>query len=363
MTDPTSRPWQVTKRVRAVIWSALALVVLLVVAFLLPVPFVKLSPGPTFDVIGSQKGTPVIAIDGAETYPTTGSLYMTTVLESGGPRGGLTFVDALTSWFDPDDAVLPRELLYPDDVDREDVQAQQAAMFSTAESDAIGAAMRFLDKPVTMETVVTTVFSESPAHDVLMPGDHIRALDGVDITDPTQVKEKVQSSPIGTTFEFAIDRAVAGVRIPMKEAVTSKANPDDPAVPYIGIGVGTRYQPDFGIDFTLKDIGGPSAGLMFSLGLVDKLSPDDLTAGRSIAGTGTITADGQVGPIGGIRQKLVGARNAGAELFLSPAKHCAEIEGHIPDGLQVVPVQTLTDAVAAVHTWTDGGVPASCPAS
>ena len=102
---------------------------------------------------------------------------------------------------------------------------------------------------------------------------------------------------------------------------------------------------------------------MFSLGLVDKLSPDDLAKGRTIAGTGTITAEGEVGPIGGIRQKLVGARDAGAELFLAPAKHCAEMAGHVPDGLTVTPVRTLAEAVSAVSTWTSGGTPPACPAS
>ena len=360
---PEDRRWHWSKRSRALVYSAITLIALVTVAFLLPVPFVKLSPGPTFDVIGAQKGSPVIVIDGTTTYPTTGKLFMTTVLESGGPRGGLTFVDALTSWFNPADAVLPRELLYPDDMDRDTVQAQQAAMFSSAESDAIGAAMKYLKKPVSAETIVNTVYNDSPADGILEPGDHIRSVNGTEITAPEQVKTLVQGAPVGTAFTFQIDRVVGGARMPLKEVVTSKASPADPARPYLGIGVGTRYEPDFGIDFTLKDVGGPSAGLMFSLGLVDKLSPDDLAKGRTIAGTGTITAEGEVGPIGGIRQKLVGARDAGAELFLAPAKHCAEMAGHVPDGLTVTPVRTLAEAVSAVSTWTSGGTPPACPAS
>jgi PDZ domain-containing protein len=146
-------------------------------------------------------------------------------------------------------------------------------------------------------------------------------------------------------------------------SVTSAENPDDPTVPYIGIGVGTFYSAGFPIDFTLTDVGGPSAGLMFATGIVDKLTPDDLTHGKHIAGTGTIDPDGTVGPIGGIRQKLAGARNAGAELFLMPKVHCTEAAGHIPDGLTVVPVETLTDAVNAIHAYNEGKPVATCPAA
>ena len=106
------------------------------------------------------------------------------------------------------------------------------------------------------------------------------------------------------------------------EFVISGENPDAPDKPYLGISVGKLYSAEFDINFTLSDVGGPSAGLMFATGIVDKLTPADLTGGNHIAGTGTITPEGEVGPIGGIRQKLAGARSAGAELFLMPEQHC-----------------------------------------
>ncbi|MCF8557839.1 MAG: hypothetical protein K9G28_09910, partial [Candidatus Nanopelagicales bacterium] len=129
--------------------SVLTTAALLTVAFLLPVPFVKLAPGPTFNVIGDADGRPVIEIGGTETFPVTGSLDMTTVLESGGPRGGLTFIDAIASWLDPQDAVVPRELLFPDDITGEEVRSRQAALFSTSGSNAISAALDHLGLPVT----------------------------------------------------------------------------------------------------------------------------------------------------------------------------------------------------------------------
>ena len=349
-------------RGRVLVVSASSLVLLLGVAFLLPVPFVKMAPGPTFNVIGTVDDKPVLTIEGTTTYPTTGSLEMTTVLESGGPRGGLTFVDAMASWFDPADAVLPRELIYPDEVTGEEVKRRQAAMFSTSESDAIGAALNYLKMPVGKELVVTSVYGDSPSDGVLEPKDHIVSIDGKAVDQPQQVSDAVRAKPIGTSFDFEVDRRVDGADETMQVTVTSAANPDDATIPYIGIGVGIFYVPDFSIEFTLKDVGGPSAGLMFTLGLIDKLSPADLAKGRTIAGTGTITPEGAVGAIGGIRQKLAGARNNGAELFLMPAVHCKEAADHVPDGLTVAAVSTVTEAVTAVETWTSGGTPVGCPA-
>ncbi|MBU6243818.1 MAG: PDZ domain-containing protein [Actinomycetales bacterium] len=352
-----------THRARVLVVSAASLIVLLAVALLLPVPFVKMAPGPTYNVVGDVGGVPVIDIEGTTTYPTTGDLDMTTVMESGGPRGGLTFVEAIGSWFNPADAVLPRELIYPDDVSGEDVKVRQAALFSTAESNSVAAALNYLGKPVRTELVVTAVYEGTPASGKLEPRDRILAVDGTKVTEPKQVGDAIRAKPIGTTFTFTVERLVDGALKTLDEQVTSQENPDEPGVPQVGIGVGLYYAADFDITFTLKDVGGPSAGMMFALGLVDKLTPQDLAQGRHIAGTGTITPEGEVGTIGGIRQKLAGARGAGAELFLMPAAHCAEAAGHIPDGLTVVPIKTLADAVTAVQLWTSGRTGlAACPA-
>ncbi len=341
-----------------------ALLVLLAVAFLLPVPYVKLAPGPTYNVIGVRDEQPVITITGAPTYPVTGDLDMTTVMESGGPRGGLTFVDALSSWVDPNDAVVPRELLYPDDVTGEEVKQRQAALFSTSQSNAIAAAAVYLDRPVNPHVVVSAVYAGTPSDGLLLPGDKIRTVDGVAVQVPTDVSSRIRSAPSGTTFTLGITRTdTAGATTQQDVAVTSQPNPDDPALPYIGIGVGTYYTSNFQAQFSLEDIGGPSAGLIFTLGIIDLLSPADLVAGRHVAGTGTIAPDGAVGPIGGIRQKLAGARAAGAELFLMPQAHCREAADHIPDGLVVTPVSTLDEAVKAVELFTAGSQVPACPAT
>ena len=356
MSDAAPR-LPMSKRARVLLLSASSLAVLVLVALLLPVPFIRLAPGPTFDVIGDLDGKPVIQITGTATYPTTGELNMTTVLESGGPRGGLTFIGALSSWFNSADAVIPRELVYPDDVSGAQVRAEQAALFSTSEADAVGAAMNYLDVPVTTEVVVSSVTLDAPASGRLEPGDEILAVNGTAVTDPAMVSAMVRKAPIGTTFTFSIERD----DVKQDVQVTSAASPSDPATPYVGIGVAVLEQPAFDVGINVGNVGGPSAGLMLSVGIIDKLTPGSLTHGRIIAGTGTIKPDGKVGPIGGIRQKLTGARSSGAELFLMPASHCKEAAGHVPDGLTVTPVKTLSEAVSAIESWTAGKSVPACP--
>lgn len=348
----------ITERGRTLVVSLVALGILVTVAVVLPVPYVKLAPGPTFNVIGDNDGEPFIRIDGTATYPVTGNLDMTTVRESGGPRGGLTFVEAIGAWFSTADAVVPRELIYPDDVTGDEVRQRQAALFSTSESDAVGAALGYLDIPVDTEVVATAVLADAPAAEFFEPRDAIVMIDGTTITEPGQVVEIVRSKPIGSSFAFEVEREGE----PVTFTIESATNPADPDSPYLGVTVGLFFTPDFDIDFTLQDVGGPSAGLMFATGIVDKLTPEDLTAGGHVAGTGTINPDGQVGPVGGIRQKLAGARDAGAELFLMPVRHCAEAEGHVPEGLSVVPVTTLAEAIEAIRAWTAGESLQQCPA-
>ena len=332
--------------------------VLLTLAALLPVPFVILSPGPTFNTIGDVNGVPLVEISDTTTYPTTGALDMTTIREEGEPRSALTVYGALVAWVDPNRAVLPRELLYGDQETGEEVEQRNAIMFSTSQSNAIAAALGALDEPVIEDVVVTAVVEGTPAFGVLDAGERIIAVDGRKVTQPADVVDQVRAKPVGSTIVFTVERDGAETDL----EVVSAPKPDEPDVPYVGITVGVNYRAEFPIRFTLEDVGGPSAGMMFALAIVDKLSPDDLTGGGHVAGTGTIDPTGAVGAIGGIRQKLAGARGAGATLFLMPEVHCEEAAGHVPDGLTVVPVATLQDSLDALSAWRAGDPLPQCPA-
>jgi PDZ domain-containing protein len=338
--------------------AGLVLIALIALAALLPVPFIILSPGPTFNTIGDVEGVPLVAISETTTYPVTGALDMTTIREEGEPRSPLTVFGAIAAWIDPNRAVLPRELLYGEDETTEEVKQRNAVLFSTSQSNAIAAAMNTLGEPLIEDVVVTAVVEGTPAFGVLDAGEVIQAIDGKQVRAPEDVVKAVRAQPIGTTLAFTVLRDGDESTV---DVVTAE-KPDEPGVPYVGITVGINYRAEFPVVFALDDIGGPSAGMMFALAIVDKLTPEDLTGGGHVAGSGTIDPAGSVGAIGGIRQKLAGARGAGATLFLMPQVHCEEAAGHVPDGLAVVPVTTLQGALDALAAWRAGEPLPTCPA-
>ena len=339
------------------------LLILLGAAMFIPVPYVMTSPGPVFNTIGEVNEIELISISGTETYPTEGELDMTTVSEYGGPQEGLDMFQAIWGWIDPDRRVVPRESVYPEGETEEENTARNVEAFSTSQSYAIAAAMDYLDQPIKEQVIVTSVGLDTPAQDKLRAGDEILTVDGVQMTTPEQVVEAVRSKPIGTDLNFSVMRGGTKLEV----VVTSGTRPDDPeteqnesTIPYIGIGIDINYSAEFEIKFGVTGVGGPSAGTLFAIGIIDKLTPGALTQGKIIAGTGTIDPDGNVGEIGGIRQKLIGARDAGAVLFLAPEGNCDEVIGHIPDGLTVAAIETLEDAMDEIEAFNAGATVTPC---
>jgi PDZ domain-containing protein len=331
--------------------------ILLGAAMFIPVPYVMTSPGPVFNTVGEVNDIELISISGTQTYPTEGELDFTTVSEFGGPQEGLDMFQAIWGWISPDRRVVPRESVYPEGETEAENTARNVEAFNTSQSYAIAAAMNYLEQPVNEQVIVTSVGIDAPAKDKLRAGDEVLAVDGAVITTPEQVVDAVRSKPIGTDLNFSIMRSGSKLEI----VVTSSARPDDPAteqdeatIPYVGVGVDVNYSAEFDIKFGVTGVGGPSAGTMFAIGIIDKLTPGALTQGKIIAGTGTIDPDGNVGEIGGIQQKLIGARDAGAVLFLAPEDNCDEVVGHIPDGLTVAAVASLEDAMDEIDSFING---------
>jgi PDZ domain-containing protein len=329
----------------------------------IPVPYVMSAPGPVFNTIGEVNDIELISISGAPSYPTEGELDMTTVSEFGGPQDGLEMFQAIWGWVSPERKVVPRESVYPEGETEAENAARNVEAFSTSQSYAIAAAMDYLEQPINEQVIVTSVGMGTPAQDKLRAGDEILEVDGVVMTAPEQVVDAVRSKPIGTELNFSLVRSGSKLDV----IVTSSTRPDDPAteqdeatIPYIGIGIDVNYSADFEIKFGVTGVGGPSAGMMFAIGIVDKLTPGALTQGKIIAGTGTIDPEGNVGEIGGIQQKLIGARDAGAVLFLAPQGNCDEVIGNIPDGLTVASVATLEDAMTAIAAFNSGTQVTTC---
>ena len=330
------------------------------VAITRPVPYVRLSPGPVYNALGEDQGHPVVSIDGAKTYPTDGTLGITTVYELGSPGSNLTFLEAFRGWVDPSEAVVPRDLLYPPDSFDDDnagdkFQQQGAAQMTESQQSAIVAALNYVGEPVTYNVVVTDVEPGAPADGILETDDTIVAINGQDVGNYADVARLMGKVDPGETVDVTVERDGEKVT----ETITTAENPKDSSKAYLGIYLGTGFDSPVNVDLRLDDVGGPSAGLMFSLAIVDSLTPDSLTEGRNIAGTGEITPQGRIGPIGGVVQKMFGARDHGAAIFLAPRSNCDDIVGNTPDGLDVVAVRSLDDAVGAL----DGTGPMpECPA-
>lgn len=317
----------------------------------MPVPYVALGPGPTVNTLGESGGKPIISVQGRATSTSRGHLNLTTVSVSNGLDLGM----AVHLWLDGDVAVVPREFVYPPDKTPQQTDKQNDEEFRQSQTSAETAALRELGYPV--QVTVTAVPHGSPSVDRLRTGDVLTSVDGVPVTSRAKLLTLVRTRSPGDTLAVGYRRGGTSgtVRIVAGKAV------DDPSRAALGVSVGQQQPHPFGISIALDKIGGPSAGLMFALGIVDKLEPADLTGGMFVAGTGTIDDDGAVGPIGGIQQKLIAARRAGATVFLTPAGNCDEAAAATPAGLRLVKVATLDQALTSLGQLRDHtGSPAGC---
>ncbi|MFG2228768.1 PDZ domain-containing protein [Streptomyces sp. NPDC048723] len=349
------------RRTATMLASTLVLFALLCAGVFIKVPYSEMSPGPTVNTLGDSHGAPVLNIAGRTTYPTSGHLNMTTVRVTGADYD-MSLVEAVYGWLAGDNIVVPHENLYPNGKTEAESTQENAEEFSQSQQSAKVAALKQLGIPVTARVIVSTVVKDSPSEGRLHAGDVVKAVDGTAVTAPEDVAKLVTKHKPGEPVEFTIvpakdaaEAAKAGNNDPATSKLTitaGKAEGDGHAI--VGIRAGTDHAFPFTIDIKLADVGGPSAGLMFALGIVDKLTPEDLTGGKFVAGTGTIDDAGKVGPIGGIQMKTIGARKAGAEYFLTPAENCTSAASHIPDGLTLVKVSTIDDATKALEKISKG---------
>ena len=346
-----------TKQTWTATVSAVLFVVLAAVIALVPVPYVTWSPGATYDLLAPQAaGKDAISITGADTYPTTGQLRMTTVSVTS-PTSGLSLPEVLFSYWLPSRQVLPRNAIYRPGEDTPQITAEETQLMDDSQSKAIVAALRQSGIEVRNWPMVTTVSNSGPSADVLKPGDLVKAVDGK-ITETVQtVQQLISEHHVGDPVVFTVLRGQTTLR----PTVITRATVNSPKKPIVGVGlsIGYSYSPQvtFAIDPT---IGGSSAGLMFALSIHDLLSSADLVAGRIIAGSGTMDADGQVGKVGGIQEKLAAAARDQASIFLLPKENCVDI-AEVPQGVRVVPVETLAGATRALQQLVDPAQAASVP--
>lgn len=339
-------------RLRATIALGLVLAAVLGLAgATVRVPFVALGDGPTFDVLGAQSGTPIIDVSGpVPTYPTSGQLRMTTVAVT----SQVTLFGAIAMWVTGSHEVVPREQVYPSGQSSQQVDAENTRQFSQSEDDARTAALRYLGYPSAVQ--VGDVTTPGPSAGLLNPGDRLLTVAGRAVTTSQDVVDAVGGIAPGAPVVVRVQRGDRTSDV----TVTAAARPGDPARGYLGITAASQVVSPATIKIGLADVGGPSAGLIFATAIVDKLTPGDLTGGKEVAGTGTIDADGRVGPIGGIGFKMAAARADGATAFLVPAGNCSEAARSAPSGLVLARVSDLREGVSAVQDLAAGRRPPSC---
>ena len=335
--------------------STLLLIALLLAAALIKVPYSEMSPGPTYNTLGTQSGQQVITISGRKTYPTTGNLNMTTV-EVTDANYRMNLVEAVSGWLQKNVAVVPSNTLYPDNQTQQQSQQQNAEEFTASQDSAKAAALNELGIPVTTEIVVGAVVEGGPSVGKLHAGDVVVAVNGTKVgSDPNQVAALITQHPAGSDVVFTVVPPGKPAGDQQQVTVATVKNPSTGKA-MVGIEPGTEHSFPFTININLGDVGGPSAGLMFSLGIIDKLQPVNLTAGKFVAGTGTIDDSGNVGPIGGISMKIIAARRAGAQYFFTPAQNCAEASANTPSGLRLIKVTTLSGALQDLADIRSGNV-------
>ena len=339
-----------TRRIAVLTAGVVLLVLFGLLGTTLPVPYVAQVPGPTFNTLGDIDGSPIISVEGRDRNDVSGNLNLTTV---GVSRGGLSLVQAVSGWFDDEVAVVPEESVYPPDRSEEETRRANREAFLTSEQAAESAALGHLGYPV--KVVVQDVPDGSPSEHLLREGDTIDAVDGTPTPDADTLSDVLTAIPAGTTV--TVDTTHVGE--PDQIEITTKAA-EDRKGSLLGVSVLAQPAAPFDVQIDVKDVGGPSAGLMLTLGILDLVGDDDLTGGKVVAGTGTIDAEGTVGPIGGITLKMAAAKDIGAELFLVPADNCAEATGVADPGFPLARVATLDDALKALSDFEAGRTPAGC---
>jgi PDZ domain-containing protein len=334
-----------TQRNLAGLLAVPLLIALWVVALTQPLPYVTFQPGVTINVLGDFDGRQIIQVSGHKTYDADGQLRMTTVLVSRPRPTRVNLVELMAAWISRDDAVYPYRIQYPTGTTQESNEKEGKAEMVSSQHLAAAAALDELGYDVT-EAHVADVTRGTPAEGNLEKDDVILSVNGTDVANQVDVVNAVQATPDGDDISLVVRRDGH------KRTVTVTPEVKD-GQPFLGIQLSTAVLPlPFDVKFDMDpNIGGPSAGLMFSLGVYDTLTPGSLTGGRVVAGTGTIDEYGAVGPIGGIAQKIAGARNADADLFLVPPANCPEALNARNGDMELVRADTMHDATSAIETW------------
>lgn len=350
-------------------WIVSAVLILAGVYFLVffRYPVVINYPGPTFDVLGkNQAGIPLIEVKGAKTYPNNnGELRMTTVSSLGGPGSVVNGTDIIWAMLSPHTEILSEQDVYPQSMTSKEIQTIGVQQMDQSQLAAQSVALTHLGYKVDITWEVVDIPKKSPAYGTLKRGDILESISAAQIpstriTTLESLKSALRKIPAHTDIQLGVRRKGKDVEVKFPTMQSNRFKGSQ-----LGVLLSSKVKLPLEIKFHLQDVGGPSAGTMFALGIVEQLTAEKITSKHPVAGTGTIDLDGKVGPISGIAQKMAGARQDGAEYFLAPRSNCKDTTGNIPTGLKVTPVSSFSEALAALKKIKEnhGEDLPSCPSS
>lgn len=324
--------------------SAVLFVVLAALLAVLPVPFVTVGPGDSYNILGSVGGQPAIWVEGVPTYPTSGRVMMPGVSQS---KAGehVSLPDALLTYWSSRNEVLPRAWVYQSGRTSEQLKLETGRQQALAQHYAAVAAMRQAGIPVQELPMVSSVNVAGPAFGRLQEGDFITKIDGEQVLTEAQVREVIARQPVGKAVLFEVLRSDEVLDL----IITTSPSNDNRSDSTIGVGysIGYRYgaQIRFGPDLSEVDA---SAGLAYALAIYDQITPEELVESQTVGASGTIDPQGRVGRTSNIRQQIYSAEQAGATVFLVPAANCRDVVG-MQVGINLLKVDTLKDAISALR--------------
>lgn len=339
MTDGGTPPLPARSRPRwrTFLWTAVVVALLTPLGWLINLPYFSASAGPTGDAVDA-----VIVQEGLETYQPEGELLLLTV-----SLQPVNLYEATVAFFDRRIDLIEKELLRPRGETNEEARRRGLRAMERSKDIAVAVALQQLglDETLAAGVEVVGVFQEAPAFDTLVDGDLVVEMESQPIRTVGDIRSILETRSPGDEVEAVVLRGSERIRL----SFALHSNPDAPDRAMVGISASTNYP----IEIDSANYGGPSAGMIYTLAVIDLLEEGNLTDGRVVAGTGTIGMDGSVGAIGGIRQKLVAAEAAGADVVLVPRDNYAEATT-APVDVEIVAVESISDAVSYLREGVTG---------
>ena len=329
------------KKIPKSIWS-----LIIVIASILPFGLMKtdyyfMAPGPPYQWD--------IEIEGANAYDYQGNLYQLTVRRD--EANYFTYI-----WAKVDNSVdlYSREVILPKGVTPQELSEISMQNMKTSENVAIAVALNFLDYEIQTQgdgVLVVGVMDDSPVAGKLLKEDLIISINNEVINSTTEFIALLRTYEIGDMVSIGLIRKDNEISIETK-LIEHIDYENEPMVGFLASTPNERFVFPISVDIDTGNVGGPSAGLMMALNVYNSLTEFDITKGLKVAGTGTIEIDGSVGPVGGVKQKVIAAKNAGSSLILVPIANFDDVKSYIDEGTNIVAVESFNEALDVISEYS-----------